>query len=65
MSNYENMIIDLVKGETPKQKYDNLKAILQYSEMMCYPRRGTQDDSFDIYDFARFITPHIKNPNSE
>lgn len=63
MQSYSALIEDLLKGDTPKEKYEHLKDILHHLEVLCYPRRGTQDDSFDVYDFANFITPHIKNPN--
>jgi len=29
MENYEKLIMDLIKGDTPKQKYENIKAILE------------------------------------
>ena len=29
MGNYEKLIMDLIKGDTPKQKYENIKAILE------------------------------------
>lgn len=62
MTSYMNEIYDMINGETPKEKYDNLKEIMHHLEVLCYPRRGTQDDSFDVYDFANFFTPLIKKP---
>lgn len=32
MTNYQNDIMDLLEGDTPKQKYEYLKKIIQFYE---------------------------------
>lgn len=63
MSNYENLIYESIKGDTPRAKYENLKSLLEASERICFPRRGTADEDMTIYEAVELIQPYIKNPN--
>jgi len=63
MTNYERDTIEMILGDTPKEKHDNLKSLLEIATAICYPRRGTDDEKIDIYKAADLLTNHIKNPN--
>lgn len=54
----------MIEGQTPKEKHDNLKAILQGCEIICYPRRGTEEERWTIESAANNLVRHIKNPNA-
>lgn len=63
MQSYEQLIYEIIKGSTPKEKYDNLKGLLSGVEVICYPRRGT-DEWFmqDISEAAKLLFPYINKP---
>jgi hypothetical protein len=48
--------MDLIPGETPKQKYDNLEKVFVFLQMMTTPRRNMPETHWDIYqalDYAQ------------
>lgn len=54
MTNYQNDIMDLIPGETPKQKYDNLEKVFVFLQMMTTPRRGMVEENWDVYEAVNY-----------
>jgi hypothetical protein len=50
--------MELLIGDTPKQKHDNLVKINKILSEIAYPRRGTNEETKDIQDFANQIIQH-------
>lgn len=57
--NYERLILASLSGATPKEKYDNLMAIQKQLVILCFPRRGTEDEKITTFDLADSIAPHF------
>jgi len=55
---YKDIIMELLIGDTPKQKHDNLVKINKILSEIAYPRRGTNEETKDIQDFANQIIQH-------
>jgi hypothetical protein len=52
MISYERSIMDFLKGDTPKQKFDHLMDMMELLRMISFPKRGTQEETMTIYDAA-------------
>lgn len=55
MTNYNNDTLDLIPGETPRQKYETLVKIMDLLDKVAYPRRGNEEEDWDIYKVAGLI----------
>ena len=55
MQNYDRLIMDRLRGDTPRKKYEYLVSIQQLLRSIAYPRRGTDEESWDIEDVATKI----------
>jgi len=62
MQSYENLTIELIKGSTLNEKYDNLKGLLELCEKVCYPRRGNPEYDWQLYEVAELMTKFINDP---
>jgi hypothetical protein len=62
MTNYQNDIMNLLQGDTPKQKYDNLKDMQNLLTMLVYPRRGTSEETMSLHEFVLKAEHLIKKP---
>jgi len=62
MENYETKIMQLIKGQTPKEKYYNLNKINTLLISLCYPKRGTVEEDHDVLYFADEFNPLINKP---
>ena len=49
MQNYERLIYDMIPGDSPRSKYERLTACLWLLQQIGWPRRGTEEESWDIY----------------
>lgn len=56
--NYERLLLEKMRGDTPKQKYDNYESLMRLLTQVCYPRRGTEETYWDQYKIAEMLTPH-------
>ena len=71
MENYERLIYDTIPGDTPRAKYERLTECLRLLQQIGWPRRGTEEESWDIYtagDKARELVsnePSYTVPNAE
>ena len=61
--NYDRLIMANLKGETPKEKYDSLIEMKRLLQIAGYPRRGTQEEIFDVYQIAKFIQDSFTSEN--
>ena len=53
MTNYSQDIMEMIPGETPKQKYDFMVALRQHLQDISYPRRWTQSDGWTMSEVAK------------
>lgn len=58
MTNYEQDTLSLIKGDTPKEKYNNMLLINALLENIATPRRGTEEENWDIMDVVNYINAH-------
>ena len=56
---YEVLIRDELKGETPKERYENLILMKRIIREIAYPRRGTSEETASLQDFANEIQQMI------
>jgi hypothetical protein len=54
MESYWSLIQNSIPGDTPEEKYNNLRVMKYVLMMVAYPRRGG-DDSKTIQDIANAI----------
>lgn len=55
MTNYENETLSLIKGDTPKQKFENMQKIRQLIEYIATPRHGSVQENWNIDDVVDYI----------
>lgn len=55
MTPYDKLIMDALKGETPKQKYEYLRDMQQLLHSVAYPGRGTEEERWDIMNVVNKI----------
>jgi hypothetical protein len=54
MINYDYFIVKNIKGNTPKEKFENLIAMKNILSEIAYPRRG-EENKKNLFDFANEI----------
>lgn len=52
---YDQLIDELLIGETPKERYENLEAMVGLLRAIAYPKRGTSEETMTIQDVATMI----------
>lgn len=52
---YNQLIDELLIGEAPKEKYENLKLMTHLLRAIAYPKRGTEEETMTIQDVATMI----------
>lgn len=52
---YQVLIDELLIGETPKEKYENLLAMKEILKNIAYPQRGSKYEFMDVHGFAQEI----------
>lgn len=57
--NYERCILEVLSGSTPREKYETLKALHGVLEKICTPRRGTEEEKWDIQRASDELTPYM------
>lgn len=55
MQPYNIVIMEMLPGSTPKEKYENLKKIGSILQTTAFPKRGTPEESLTIQDIADLI----------
>ena len=63
MINYTNDTLDLINGETPKEKYNHMILLNNLIEMIATPRKGSDEDAWCILDIVEYINAHNLIPN--
>ena len=62
MEPYEISTMKIIPGNTPREKYDHLLALMKANIAFCFPRRGTAEETASREDFCHIIEPHILIP---
>ncbi len=62
MTNYQNDIMNLLQGDTPKQKYENLVKMKEVLIILAFPRRGTDEEIISLPEFATMAEQVIARP---
>lgn len=57
---YERIIIERIDGETPKEKHDTIQGMQQLLQKIAFPRRGSIEETWTIYDVAKEAAKYIK-----
>jgi molybdopterin-guanine dinucleotide biosynthesis protein A len=52
MSSFDAESLALIPGDTPKEKHENMKKIMEIINGLVSPRRGTDEESNCVYYFA-------------
>ena len=52
MQPYQNVIMEKLDGETPREKYENLVAMQRLLREVAFPRRGTVEEQITVQDIA-------------
>ncbi len=52
---YNQLIDELLIGDTPKEKYENLELMIHLLRAIAYPKRGTEEEMMTIQDAATMI----------
>lgn len=60
MSNYDTLTLELIPGETPKERYENAQKIIRILTEIAYPRRDSPEEDKSLINFANEITEIIK-----
>lgn len=60
MENYEDLILEKIKGESPKEKYETLTAINELLSAIAFPRRGTEEENLDIFKVSEIAATLLK-----
>lgn len=56
---YTTLIDEMLIGESPKEKYENLVWIYSLLGRIAYPKRGSIDEFARIYDYAVEIQDRV------
>lgn len=60
MSNYDQLTLELIPGETPKERYETAQKIIQILTEIAYPRRDSPEEDKSLINFAVEIEQIIK-----
>ena len=52
MNNFEKEIIDMIPGDTPRQKFEFMERLRQFMLDLAFPKRGFEADAWNIGDIA-------------
>ena len=55
MEPYETVIMRDLPGDTPKEKYEKYLAMKKLLQIVAYPRYGTIEHDYDLFDLAKMI----------
>lgn len=55
MRPYETVIMEALKGSTPKEKYEYLRDMQQLLQKTAFPGRGTPEENWQVMDVVKEI----------
>ena len=55
MESYETLILKTLLGNTPKQNYEKLMRVLEITQIIAFPKYGTDEIDWDIFKAAGII----------
>ena len=53
--NYNRLIETKLKGETPHEKYENLRQMKRFLQIAAYPKKYGNDEPVNIFSLAKLI----------
>jgi len=59
MTPYSVLIEQMLKGDTPKEKYENLALMQEFLKRTAYPQAGSRDWNITIGEIAEEIQEHF------
>ncbi len=63
MVNFDKDTLSLIPGDTPRQKNENARFLIQLAAQIAYPRRGTLEEGKSREQFAREIIERFPSVN--
>jgi hypothetical protein len=55
MQPYDKLIMEALKGETPKEKYEYLRDMQQLLHKVAFPGRGLPEERWEVMDVVKEI----------
>jgi len=59
MIRYENLIMEMIPGDFPKDKYEKLLEIKTTLRQISFPRRGTPEELWGVNEIAKEAAKHV------
>ena len=60
MRRYEDAIMEMIQGDSPKDKHDELVKIYKTLQQIAYPRRGTEEESWGVEAIGKAAAQHVR-----
>jgi len=65
MTRYEDLIMNMLPGDFPKEKYEKLLEIKTTLRQIAFPRRGLQEELWTAEEIAREAAKHVHFDSDE
>ena len=52
MESYQKLTLEMIPGQTPREKYESLEKMVALLNALAYPRRGTEEETMTIEQAA-------------
>jgi hypothetical protein len=53
MDSYQKLTIEMLPGDTPREKYESMRKIAKLLNDLAFPSRGSEAESADVEHFAK------------
>lgn len=60
MESYQKLTLEMIPGQTPREKYESLESMMALLNALAYPRRGTFEETMTIEHAAKIATLILK-----
>jgi hypothetical protein len=60
MESYQKLTLEMIPGETPREKYLRMEKIIALLSVLAYPRRGTDEELITIQEAANTAAEILK-----
>ena len=54
---YEHIIMQMIPGDTPREKREHMEKVKEFLEDLCYPKRGSDAEAWTISDIQKTAEP--------
>jgi len=65
MRRYEDVIMEMLPGDSPRDKYNELIKIYKTMRQIAYPRRGSEEEFWGIETIGKVLAQHVKEIKEE